>query len=38
MLTKEWRCSAIAAVAYHNLASLIGDREKTTKELAEWLI
>src|SRR5437667_7397158 len=35
MLTEEWRSSAIAAVAYHNLASLIGDGEKTTRELAE---
>src|SRR5690242_16743796 len=35
MLSKEWWSSAIAAVAYHNLASLIGDGEKTTKELAE---
>jgi len=35
MLNEEWRSSAIEAVAYHNLASLIGDGEKTTKELAE---
>ena len=35
MLNAEWRSSAIAAVAYYNLASLIGDEGKTTKELAE---
>jgi hypothetical protein len=35
ILSEQWRCSAIEAVAYHNLASLIGDGEKTTKELAE---
>lgn len=35
MLNAEWRSSAIAAVAHHNLASLIGDGEKTTRELAE---
>lgn len=35
LLNAEWLSSAIAAVAYHNLASLIGDGEKTAKELAE---
>src|SRR5436305_12337277 len=35
MLSGEWRSSAIEAVAYYNLASLIGDEEKATKELAE---
>jgi len=35
MLEEEWRSAAMQAVAYYNLASLIGDGEKTTKELAE---
>ena len=35
LLFQEWRSSAMQAVAYYNLASLIGDGERTTKELAE---
>lgn len=34
MLNLEWRSIAIEAVAYHNLATIIGDETKTAKEIA----